>query len=101
MINFIKLHLISKIEEQLKEKQAVLKHNNFYYFDEPILYKKKLIDRVNRFNPYFKNEILPSSWYGLDGKVLRDIYLKLKNNQFYIYKLMEDGKSYKTRIKNK
>jgi hypothetical protein len=27
--------------------------------------------------------------------------MKLKYNQFYIYKKLDDGKSYKTRIKNK
>jgi hypothetical protein len=29
------------------------------------------------------------------------LYCKLKNNQFYIYKKLDDGKRYKTRIKNK
>jgi len=98
-MNFITKHLIEKIEEQIKQKQAVLKHDHFYYFDEPIVYKKRLIDRVNRYNPYFKNEILPTTWYYISGSSLREIYMKLKNNDFYIYKTLEDGKSYKTRIK--
>lgn len=96
---FIERHLIDKINDQLKQKQAILKHDHFYYFDEPVRNKKKLIDRLNRYNPYFKEEILPSSWYSLDGSTLREIYFKLKNNEFYIYKKMKDGKSYKTRIK--
>ncbi len=97
-MNFIKTHLIAKIEEQVKHKQAVLKHNHFYYFDKPIIEDKKIFDRINRFNPYRKNEILPSSYYSLKGATLVEIFKQLKSNDFFIYKNI-DGKSYKTRIK--
>lgn len=97
---FIERHLIDKINDQLKQKQAILKHDHFYYFNEPVKNNKKLINRLNRFNPFYKEEILPASWYSLDGSTLREIYFKLKNNEFYIYKKLEDGRSYKTRIKN-
>ena len=103
-MNFITRHLIDKIEEELKKKQAVLKHDHFYYFDEPIKDGKKhirYIDRINRSYPFVKDEILPITWYALDGSSLRELYMKLKYNQFYIYKKLDDGKSYKTRIKNK
>jgi len=99
-MNFITSHLIEKINEQIKQKQATLKHDHFYYFDEPIKDKKKVIDRVNRWNPFVKNEILPSTWYAMDGKALHELYFKLKNNEFYIYKNL-DGKSHKMRIKKK
>jgi hypothetical protein len=46
-----------------------------------------------------KEEILPSSWYSLDGKVLIEILDKIKNNKFYIYKKV-NGKDCKTRIRN-
>ena len=98
-MNFITRHLIEKINEQIRQKQATLKHDHFYYFDEPIKDKKRVIDRVNRWNPFVKNEVLPSSWYSLEGGSLMDAYKKLKNNDFYIYKNLDDGKSYKTRIK--
>lgn len=98
-MTFLEKHLIKQINEQLKYKESVLKHNHFYWFDEPVKSKKKVIDRVNRWNLYFKDEVLPGSWYSLDGSVLREIYFKLKFNDFYIYKKLEDGKSYKTRIK--
>ena len=98
-MTFIERHLIEKINKVLIEKQSILKHSNFYYFDEPIRDKKKVIDRVSRFNPYHKEEILPASWYSLNGSPLREIFMKLKNNDFYVYKGFEDGKSYKTRIK--
>lgn len=100
-MNFITRHLIDKIGEQLRLKQATLKHEHFYYFDEPIKDGKRIIDRVNRSYPFVKEEILPITWYALDGSSLREIYMKLKYNQFYTYKKLEDGKSYKTRIKNK
>ncbi len=97
-MNFIKTHLIKKIEEQVKVKQSVLKHDHFYYFDKPILDGKRFIDRVNRFNPYQKNEVLPLSYYSLNGMTLISIFKQLKDNNFFIYKNIE-GKSYKTRIK--
>ena len=78
-MTFIERHLIEKINKELLDKQSILKHTNFYYFEEPIKDKKKIIDRVSRFNPYHKEEILPASWYSLDGSTLREIYLKLKN----------------------
>jgi hypothetical protein len=100
-MNFITRHLIDKIGEQLILKQATLKHEHFYYFDEPIKDGKRIIDRVNRSYPFVKEEILPITWYALDGTSLMEVYLKLKHNKFYVYKKLEDGKSYKTRIKNK
>lgn len=99
-MNFITKHLIEKINEQIKQKQATLKHEHFYYFDEPIKDRKRFIDRINRWNPYIKNEVLPSTWYAMNGNALHELYSKLKKNQFYIYKKL-DGKSHKIRIKNK
>lgn len=98
-MTFIERHLINKISDQIKEKQAVLKHQHFYFFDKPVKNKNKLIDRIDRVSPYCKDEILPSSWYWLDGSSLMEIFFKLKNNEFYIYKKLEDGKTYKTRVK--
>lgn len=100
MNTFIEKHLRRKIEELIKEKQAILKHDSFYWFNEPIVYNKKLINRVNRFNPYLKEEILPISWYSCNGRVLKEIFFKLKNNEFYILKTSNNGRNYKTRIKN-
>ncbi len=100
-MSFITRHLIKKINEQINQKQATLKHDHFYYFDEPIKDKNGLIDRVNKFNPFYKNQILPTTWYQINGTSLHELYSKLKSNKFYIYKKLEDGKSYKTRIKNK
>ena len=51
-MNFISKHLIEKIYEEIKKKQAILKHEHFYYFDEPIQDKKRQIDRVNSRNKF-------------------------------------------------
>lgn len=98
-MDFIKKHLIAKIQEQVKQKNNILKHDHFLYFEEPVKSRNKLVDRIRISNPYFKDAILPTNWHLLDGSVLREIYIKLKNNNFYIFKILEDGKSYKTRIK--
>ena len=99
-MNFIKQHIITKIDSEIKKKQSILKHDGFYYFDHPIVdgFKKK-INRFNRWNPYRKEDILPSTWYALEGKALMEILQRIKNNEFYIYKKIE-GRDCKTRVKN-
>ncbi len=99
MVSFIERHLITSITNQIKEKQKILKFNGFLYFDETISDGKKEINRVNESNPYPKEEVLPLSWYFIRPSSLAKIYMKLKFNQFYIYKEI-DGKSHKMRIKN-
>lgn len=100
MITFISRHLVNNIESQIKEKMKILNHSNFLYFDESIKDSKKIINRVNLFSPFGKEEIVATSWYLLDPKTLVEIYNKLKNNKFYIYKTI-DGKSHKVRIKDR
>lgn len=100
MSSFIAIHIISNIEKIIKQKERTLKHNGFYYFDIPIRdTDKKLVNRVNRWCPYIKGDVLPVSWYLLNGGTLLKIFTKLKNNEFYIYKKI-DGKDSKVRIKN-
>ncbi len=98
--NFIRHHLINKIYDQIKEKQNILKHDHFFYFDVPIETSNGLLNRVNRWYPYMKNDILPRTFYGIDGVSLIEVFKKLKNNDFYIYKNIS-GKSHKIRIKKK
>ena len=99
-MNFITKHLIEKIYDQIKEKQSILKHEHFFYFDEPINTRKGKLDRVNRWNPYIKNQVLPHTFYALGGNELIEIFTKLKDNDFYIYKNI-DSKSHKMRIKKR
>jgi len=98
--NFIRQHIIERVYEKIKEKQNVLKHNHFFYFDTPIKNGKGLLDRVNRWNSFMKDDILPLAFYVIDGAALIEILKKLKSNEFYIYKNIS-GKSHKVRIKNK
>ena len=86
MIDFITQHLITSVTKTIKEKQTILKHNGFFYFDESIPDGKKEINRVNESSPYPKEEVLPLSWYFIRPSSLAKIYMKLKFNQFYIYK---------------
>lgn len=97
-MNFLNKHLIEKIYEQIVEKQSVLKHTHFFYFDEPVDTSRGKLDRVNRWNPFIKDEVLPHTFYAMNGNQLLDVYKRLKQNDFYIYKSI-DGKSHKLRIK--
>jgi hypothetical protein len=99
-MDFIRPHLIKKIKEQVKYKQKILKHDGFFFFDKPIDDGKKIINRTTLVTPFYKEEVLPTSWYTLKGTSLLDMYSQLKDNNFYIYKLYE-GKSHKMRIKKK
>lgn len=99
-MDFIKTHLITKIRDQVKEKHKILKFDGFLFFDEDIVDDKNIINRVNGMNVYRKNEILPHSWYSISGRSLLEIYSRLKDNSFYIYKIL-DGRSHKMRIKKK
>lgn len=99
MSNFIAIHLVSKIEKIVKQKEGVLKHSGFYYFNDPILDSRNgIVNRVNRWAPYLKEKVLPASWYSLKGSTLVQIFKRLKDNEFYIYKEV-DGKDCKVRLK--
>ena len=99
MRNFIKDHIIKKIEQEIENKGKITKQIRFYYFDDPVKDGSNLVNRVSRFNPFNKEEILPiQGWYALSGSGLIRIYDRLKNNKFHFFKMI-DGKSYKTRLK--
>lgn len=102
-MSFIKIHIISKIFTMIKNRAETLKYDGFFYFNEPILFDGKEIDRVGSYNIFaFETEqIMPISFYTLNGQVLIQIFKKLKSNDFHIWKTMEDGKDYKIRLKKK
>jgi hypothetical protein len=97
-VNFITQHIVRKINELIKSRQLRLKHQGFLYFNNPTNGKRK-INRVNTFNPFEVEELLPLNFYHLEGETLIEIYKKLKSNDFFIYKRLEDGKDYKIRLK--
>ena len=99
-MDFIRTHLILKIKDSIKEKQKILKFDGFFFLDSHIEDNKKTINRLNQYCIYPKEELIPLNWYQLKGTSLLDIYSQLKENNVYIYKML-DGKSHKMRIKNK
>lgn len=100
MSDFIRTHLITKIKDQVKEKQKILKFDGFLFLDKDIPDGEKKLNRLNQWNVYPKEELLPLSWYNIKGGSLLEVYSQLKDNSFYIYKIL-DGKSHKMRIKKK
>lgn len=99
-MDFIKTHLISKIKDSIKEKQKILKFDGFFYLDNPIDDGSKVVNRLNQYSIYPKEELLPLNWCQLKGSTLLDVYSQVKDNDVYIYKLL-NGKSHKMRIKRK
>ena len=82
--NFISQHLLNKIVSKSIDKYHLLNIKGFIFFDKPIKDGKYTIDRITKYSPYSKNEILPISWYMLESKTLLKIYEKLKENKIYI-----------------
>lgn len=98
MHNFISEHLVKKIQEIVRQKTEVLKHDGFCYFNDPIKDGDVAINRVNKWSLYQSEKVIPTNWYKISGSVLAIAYLKLKANDFYIYKDMS-GTYCKVRLK--
>ena len=94
-MTFIKRHLIDKIKENIRQKQLDFNHKQFFFFNRPIQFGSKLIDRITIDSPYYQEEILPSSYYHLTGHILKEIYFKLKRNEVYFYTKADNGRFYK------
>jgi len=100
MADFIRSLLITKIKEQIKEKERILKFDGFFFLDKDIKDDKKIINRLNKHSLYPKEELVRLSWSHVIEASLLEVYSQLKDNKFFIYKIL-DGKSHKMRIKNK
>lgn len=99
MSDFIKEHLIKKIKQEVKEKHNILEFDGFLFLDNEVK-DKKVINRLNYYSPYPKEELIPMNYQYIKGTNLLEIYSQLKDNKFYIYKIIK-GKSHKMRIKSK
>jgi hypothetical protein len=97
-MSFIKLHLVKNIKNQIEEKQNSINFSGFFYFDTNIKSKNWYINRVNLENAFPYEKIYPLTFWSLDGKSLVEIYQRLKNNDFYLYKKI-NGKDHKIRLK--
>jgi hypothetical protein len=105
MSNFITKHVISKIEEMVREKTTILKTDTDLYFNEVIIDKTdhgfiRKIDRINSRGVFNLGYGYPIGYGLLKIPKLLEIYDKLKNNEFFTYKKIE-GKDHKIRIKKK
>ena len=98
MSDFIRKHLITSTKQMITQKQDSINFNGFFHFDG-VKSRNAIINRVNRENPFMKEEILSSSWHLLEGSALIDIYNKIKNNEFYFYKTV-NGKDHRLTFKN-
>jgi len=84
-MNFITSKLIDNIYVLVVKSQNKYNHHHFFYFNEPIIEDDMVIDRINRWNPYVKEKMLPYTYYSLKGSTLIEIYEKIKNEQFYYW----------------
>jgi hypothetical protein len=84
-MNFITSKLIDNIYVLVVMSQNKYNHHHFFYFNEPIIEDDMVIDRINRWNPYVKEKMLPYAYYSLKGSTLIEIYEKIKNEQFYYW----------------
>ena len=105
--DFISEHLISAIKKMVKEKKRILGADNWLYFDEVIKSKTtkskmwfKELNRINDYNVYQKERLVPVSWVNISAKELLEIHDYIKNNKFYSYRNIT-GRSHKVRIKNR
>ena len=98
MPDFIRTHLINKIKQEVKYKSKVLDFNGFFYLVNEINDGNKIINRVNIYSIYSKEELVPLNWYNVKGPTLIEVYSQLKDNNFFIYKNI-NGKSHKIKIK--
>ena len=98
MSDFIRVNLITKIKDQVKIQHEILDFEGFLFLEREITHGKKIINRLNRWSLYSKEELMPLNWMQIPGGSLLEIYSQLKGNNFYIYKL-SGGKSYKIKPK--
>lgn len=120
MSDFISRHLVKKIEEEIdsKSKRLGIVNNVVetpFYLDELVknysslrgvsttlninrvrLYKYQSSYRSAQF--FYENGTTPYSFHMLKGAQLKDIFFKLRDNKFFIYKKIE-GKNLKVRLK--
>lgn len=89
-MNFITRHLINKIGELVIKKQRSLKYNGFLFLDKTIKFNNKTINRITKDSFYIQDEIIPQSFYFLDGSKLFFIFKSLKRNNFYAFRDIKD-----------
>jgi hypothetical protein len=98
MSTFIRNHIVEKIRKEARTKKKLLSSIGFLYFDTPINSKGRILNRINDFFIYEKEEVVPTKWHLIDATSLLQIYSDLKDNKFFTYNSIS-GKSHKIRPK--
>jgi hypothetical protein len=95
-MNFIKAYLVGRIKTIYKKNES-LGDSRFLYFNKPIeLIDGRKVNRINAWYPFCEEELVHSGWHELSGNILKEIYICMRDGNFYGYKTIE-GKKYKLR----
>jgi hypothetical protein len=97
-MSFIRSHLLKKIDKEVNNKQDSINLNSFFYFDKSVNNNEEIIDRIDRYSIYGKEKERPLLKSRVSGKALLDIFLRIKNNDFFFYKKV-NGKYHRIRFK--
>lgn len=101
--DFIKIHLVRKIKQQVDIIQKIENYKGFIWLDNPIKDGRNEINRIGKFydcdesSPFLTEEILPYNWYTLSPKAVYNIYKALLNNDVYIIKKLNKDYSFKSK----
>lgn len=98
--NFIRFHLIQQIFEAAKEKRKAcgVLENSFIYFDEPIQFKRGILNRFGKGSFYPDEQVVPVDWASIDGPTLVKALKQIKENKIFVLK-QTDAKLLKFRPK--
>lgn len=94
-MDFIKVHLISKIAKNYRKMRTRFSHDGFFFFND----KVGDINRIGRGLLYKEEVITPEDWRKIKGTDLIKIIKQIEDNKFYFIKEI-NGRFYKTRPKN-
>lgn len=94
-MNFIKVHLISKIVKNYREIKTNFSHDGFFFFNT----KVGDINRIGKGFLYKEDLIMPEDWRNIKGSDLLKILKRIEKKEFYFHKEI-NGRFYKTRPRN-
>jgi hypothetical protein len=97
----LKNKVINKIKKSLSEKSKILQRTDgFIYLDSNLKSGKNKINRLTEINTFEDGHYLPTRYDELKGYALLELYGRIENNEFFIYRRI-DGRDFKVRIKKK
>jgi hypothetical protein len=94
-MNFIKIHLISKISKNYREIRTHFSHDGFFFLNKDV----NKINRIGKGMLYKEELIIPEDWRKIKGNDLLNILKQIKEKKFYFYKEI-NGKFHKIKPRN-